>query len=264
MPHPLAIPPPTPLQPEFESLVSDARNGLCSGLGALLDSLYLYGSVSRGNARPGQSDLDLTVVLARPPSREESNALERIRLDLQARHPEVSKVDFDLGVREDVLKPANLHSWGYWIKHECRCIHGTDLALQFPAFAPSRTIALAINGDYVRALGDYAQRIDDASEPGDRKRLQREAARKLIRATNVLRAAEDSCWPRTLEEHAGNFGRHHPDMAAEIGFFLAESRAPNAPGRLFNDRLQRFVDWMQQLQPTINAQPTQSGDPVRG
>lgn len=187
-----------PLQPEFESLVSNARNGLCSGLGALLDSLYLYGSVSRGNARPGQSDLDLTVVLTRPPSREESNALECIRLDLQARHPEVSKVDFDLGVREDVLNPANLHSWGYWIKHECRCIHGTDLALQFPAFAPSRTIALAINGDYMRALGDYAQRIDDASEPGDRKRLQRGCPQADSRNECAAR-----CGRQLLAPHAG-------------------------------------------------------------
>jgi len=157
MPHPIAIPLPMPLQPEFESLVSEARDSLCSGLGTLMDSLYLYGSVSRGNARPGQSDLDLTVVLTRPPSREESNALEYIRLDLQARHPEVSKVDFDLGVREDVLKPANLYSWGYWIKHEC---------------------------------------------------------------------------------HAST-------------------------ARIFNDRLRRFVVWMQQIQPAVSVRPTPSSDPSR-
>src|SRR5260370_419775 len=52
-----------PIQPEFVDLVADARAAIASDLGEALDSLYLYGSVARGCARAGFSDLDLTVVL---------------------------------------------------------------------------------------------------------------------------------------------------------------------------------------------------------
>ena len=100
----IEVPPPRPLQPEFAGLVGDARDSLRHELGPLLDSLYLYGSVSRASATPGASDLDLTLVLSRPLAAREAESLERVRSDLQARHPEVTKVDFDLGVREDVLK----------------------------------------------------------------------------------------------------------------------------------------------------------------
>ena len=148
-----------PLQPEFVHLLDDARESPLHELGTLLHSLYLYGSVSRAAARPGLSDLDLSLVLAKPLTPAEAESLERVRTDLEARHPEVTKVDFDIGVLADVLNPAHLHSWGYWLKHECRCIYGTNLALQFDAFRPSAAIAQAVNGDYVQLLHNYAKRI---------------------------------------------------------------------------------------------------------
>lgn len=238
--------PPTPLQPAFEPLVNAARNRLCAGLGPLLDSLYLYGSVARGHAQAGQSDLDLTLLLVRPLTPLEGEQLEQIRQQLEACHPEVSKVDFDVGVCADALSPANRDSWGYWLKHECRCIYGADRSLQFPPFRPSPAIAQALNGDYVLTLEGYAQRILQARAPAQIARWQKEAARKLVRATHVLRPPSDSAWPRTLEEYAAYFARHHPRMAAQIGFFLTQARTPDAPPALFAGELARFVAWMQQ------------------
>ena len=65
-----------PIQPKFVDLVADARAAIASALGEALDSLYLYGSVARGCARAGFSDLDLTVVLVRSLSGQESARLE--------------------------------------------------------------------------------------------------------------------------------------------------------------------------------------------
>lgn len=240
----IEIPPAVALQPEFEPLVMEARAVLRAGLGELLDSLYLYGSVSRGYAQPGQSDLDLTLVLARPLFPQERESLECMRLQLQERYPVASKVDFDLGLRDEVLHPDNVNSWGYWLKHECRCIDGTDLALQFSAFRPSAAIARAINEGYSQALADYAHRISAANSHEEMRRLQKEAARKLVRATNVLRPESDSYWPRTLEDHAAYFSGRYPDMAAPMAFFLKQARAPDAQATVFIEKLAWFTQWM--------------------
>lgn len=234
-----------PVQPEFQRLVDDARAAIASDLGEALDSLYLYGSVARGCARAGFSDLDLTIVLTRPLSGQESARLEQLRQDLQLRHSEVVKIDFDLGTRQEVLDPAHLYSWGYWLKHECRCIHGADLAQQFEAFEPSRAIAQAVNGDYVQVLNDYLQRIAATRDDTEALRLQREAARKLIRATNVLRPCSGGFWPRTLEEFADCFAQLHPEMAQPMAFFLVQARTTNAPKTVFSNRLLEFLKWMQ-------------------
>lgn len=243
-----------PIQPEFVDLVADARASITSALGEALDSLYLYGSVARGCARAGFSDLDLTVVLVRSLSGQESARLEQLRQDLQLRHTEVVKIDFDLGTRQEVLDPAHLYSWGYWLKHECRCIHGEDLAQQFEAFEPSRAIAQAVNGDYVQVLNDYLQRIAATRDDMEALRLQREAARKLIRATNVLRPCSGGFWPRTLEEFAGYFSERHPELAESIDFFLIQARAPCMPKTLFSARLSSFLEWLHRQQQLLASE----------
>lgn len=248
MPTCIEILPPKPLQPEFVDVVNDALESLRRELGAVLHSLYLYGSVSRANAHPGKSDLDLTLVLSRSLAPQETHSLERVRTGLQDRHPEVSKVDFDIGVLDDVLNPDNLNSWGYWLKHECRCIHGADLALRFQAFPPSRSIAQAINGDFVQALSDYVTRISHAEGSEAMQRLQKEAARKLVRATNVLRPLSDSYWPVSLADYAEYFSASHPEMTGQIEFFLTHANAPYASSEVFNEKLVFFLAWMKKCE----------------
>ncbi|WP_174979397.1 nucleotidyltransferase domain-containing protein [Pandoraea communis] len=234
-----------PIQPEFALLVADACESIASGLDELLDGLYLYGSVARGCAVPGRSDLDLTLVLTRQPSAQESPRIETLRQGLEACHFEVAKIDFDIGTRADVLNPANLYSWGYWLKHECRCVHGNDLAQRFDTFIPSRAIAESVNGDYFQVLNEHAHRIAGASHPDTESRLMKEAARKLIRSTNILRTSSDPFWPRTLEEHVSHFSAGYPKMADQLEFFLTQARAPQTSATLFNVNLSRVIGWMQ-------------------
>lgn len=212
-PNTIDLFPSPPLQAAFVALVADALASLQQTLDPLLHSVYRYGSVARATATPGVSDLDLTLVLTRALATDEAALLEQQRLALQARNPNVSKVDFDIGVMADVRNPAHLHSWGYWLKHECRCIHGADLGQQFAAFAPSIGVARAVNGDYVQVLKGYTAGIAAAQDLATLRRLQKEAARKLVRATNVLRPAEGGDWPRSLEDYARYFSKRFPDMA---------------------------------------------------
>ena len=186
-----------PLQPEFAALVDDACASLSALLGDALDSLYVYGSVARGTARPGRSDLDLALILSRPLTPPEATALAQLRTDLQVRYPEVTKIDIDPGQRAEALAPPQPNAWAYWLKHECRCLWGDDLGARLAPFTPARALAVAINGDWAQVLAGYATRIAAAPTEGERLRPQKEAARKWLRATNVLRPPEGGDWPRT-------------------------------------------------------------------
>lgn len=236
--------PRTPVQPAFRGVLQDA----CATLGAqavdLLDGIYVYGSVARGQATPGLSDLDLTLVLRQSATPADSSMLELLRLALQARHTVVCKIDFDIGHRAQVLAPGNVNSWAYWLKHHCRCIWGNDLASHFAPFQPSRAIALAVNDGFGAALDHYAQQIAQAQEDGERQRLQREAARKLIRATAVLRSEQEASWPQTLEQHAALLLQRYPRMRSRIDFFLAHAGQTAAPDAAFAARLRRFSRWL--------------------
>lgn len=224
---------------------------LLDPLGHRVDSAYLYGSVARGEAVLGRSDLDVVLVLAGKPALQDDVHIEAARRALESRHPEVLKVDFDVGFLEEVLAPENLHRWGFWLKHHCRCIYGDDLARNLAPFRPSRKIARAVNGDFYDVLDGYARRIRIESDAAAIARLAREASRKLIRATNVLRPVASGSWPESLEDHFALFVETYPQRAQEAAFFRSFAALPeNEPSQVvttdFVDRLRAFSAWMQQ------------------
>ncbi|UVL00749.1 nucleotidyltransferase domain-containing protein [Pseudomonas sp. B21-048] len=231
------------VQPQFQDLLADVCMTLTRSE-LLLDGIYLYGSVARGNAVPGVCDLDLTLVLHSPPAPQDLEMLESKRRTLESRHAEVIKIDFDIGSRSEVLATDNRLSWGYWLKHHCRCIWGNDLTNRFDRFKPSRDIAIAVNGDFESVLTRYADLIDQAATSTQSLRLQREASRKLIRSTQVLRSERDSMWPHTLEEHVELFIQHYPCMSMQISFFLSQARNPCAKPKEFTTQLHSFLTWM--------------------
>lgn len=230
------------LQPQFQALLDDACASLAQS-GPLLDGIYLYGSIARGDARPGVSDLDLTLVLRDPPAAQEMQTLEAVRVSLEARHPEVIKIDFDIGWRTEVLAPENRFSWGYWLKHHCRCLWGNDLTERFEPFRPSLAIAKAVNADFEATLTRYATLIDNATSDAASCRLQREASRKLVRATHVLRPEHELRWPQTLDEHVELFVQRYPSLQPQADFFLSQAKKP-ACDETFSTRLREFLAWM--------------------
>lgn len=233
-----------PLQPAFQSVVDDLCAAVRGPLADLVDSAYLYGSVARAHAMPGRSDLDAVLLLVEPPSAAQLERLEGARLALQQRHPEVSKVDFDLGSLAEVLAAENLERWGFWLKHHCRCIAGPDRAQAFPLQRPSRSIALAVNGDFPEVLSDYARHIAAPADGAQARALMRQAARKAIRATNVLRAEHATSWPESIADHVLQFTASFPDWHDEIHYLSAQHEQPQAEPREFAQRLMRFADWM--------------------
>lgn len=233
----------TPVQREYQPLLAEVCASLSTeDLG--LDGIYLYGSVARGDATAGASDLDLTLVLREPATADLLARLEAVRCALEQRHPHVTKVDFDIGHRAQVLAAENRNRWGFWLKHQCRCVWGEDLSVHFERFRPSRDIALTVNGDFHTVLSTYLTRIACADTETQRLRLQREASRKLIRSTHILRSEEASTWPHTLEEHVAMFVRGYPQRVTHIAFFLFEARNPGATMENFITRLRAFLDWM--------------------
>lgn len=231
------------VQEQYEPLLEAVRSRLDPKSFTLVHSVYVYGSVASGRAVAGRSDLDLSLVLRDPPSSVDSSLVEGIRQEIESTHPIVTKVDFDVGVLCDVLSTENGLAWQYWLKHHCRCIAGRDLAGDFPLFRPSRKLALAINGDFEKVLQRY-QKLLSTEQPADFGRFIREASRKLIRSTNVLRSETGINWPETLEEHVTLLLRNYPERGDDMRYFLEQALKPDEDPKRFATRLGMFSEWM--------------------
>lgn len=240
----ITTPPAGPLQNAFQPVVNDLINQLTHSQPALIHSIYVYGSVAQGCAVAGRSDLDISLILIRAAKVDEQQALADLRLNLALTHPVVSKIDFDIGTLEEVQNPANHNNWGYWLKHHCRCVYGEDLRAQFPLFRPSRTVAVALNGDMVSVLNRFIGQLRKSPPGPERLFIQRAAARKLVRSTNMLRQDNDPDWPDTLEENAARFVTRYPEQSDEMGYLLTESHSPTDAPERFIQRAEGFMAWL--------------------
>jgi len=237
----IACLPATPLQPAFRPVVDNVIDLLCARLGAQVHSIYLYGSVAKGTAVAGVSDLDVCLITQCAMNAAERDLLRVIAEHVQAQHPLISKVDFDCGTLAEALAVENRFSWGYWLKHQCRCVAGEDLSLRFTPFAPSRAIAVAVNGDFIPVVQGYLQQL---AEAGNARQIQRAAARKLLRATNLLRSDEDNDWPETLEEYASRVVRRFPQQQQAIAWLLQQCHTPEGDTAHFTARLNALMRWL--------------------
>lgn len=212
----IPVPQNVPIQDEFMPVIADVCRHLKNEAADLVHSAYVYGSISTGLAIPMVSDLDLTLLLYAKATEADQNRLEHIRQMIENCHSVVSKVDFDIGTVDQITAP----------------------------FKPSRVIALIVNGDFRQVLERYGEKITACTSATLSQRLRREAARKAIRLTNILRHETDVDWPLTLDDYAERFRSLFPEKKAEMQFFLKEARTPAPQVDDFVRRLLAFVDWM--------------------
>lgn len=231
-------------QPAFSQLVADVVQTLTTTFPDLIHSVYVYGSIIDATATERLSDLDLTVIYYLEPDADATAKIDVIKTVLEQDHPVVSKIDIDPGVLEEVMLPANGIRWGYWLKHQCVCVYGEDLRDRFEPFRPSRDIAIAVNGDFLEVLNGYVALMKSTLKPAQRHVLQRSAARKAIRSTNILREDNDQDWPVTLKELAEKFNDRYPALAEEMDYLLSISYRPRGDISVFTSRIITFTHWL--------------------
>lgn len=184
------------ITPDYRKLIDDLLCQLQTCLGDKLHSVYLYGSVARGDARQYQSDLDLSLVFNQELTEQEQHALKGIQRTTQQRYDFVTKIDFDPGIIHQVLLPEEKYRWHFWLKHCCCCIYGEDLSRQFAWQKPSLAIAYALNSDLDEFLHQRLNRLTDENSA----RVGREVAKKLLRSVYGIVAIEDRSWYASLSQ----------------------------------------------------------------
>ncbi|ELP5727566.1 nucleotidyltransferase domain-containing protein [Vibrio vulnificus] len=203
---------PTHIQPEFKTVVDAVVAELLSQLPDHIDGIYLYGSVARGNAVAGHSDLDISIVLKTPISHTQRAIFQTISAAIAKAYPQVSKLDIDPGYLNDILTPQEKYHWQFWLKHCCCCIWGNDLSVQFQPYKPSLEIALALNGDLPSFLEKMAPSFADMSEANIVKVL----GKKLVRAAYYFVAEKDGSWYTDLSQCIRVAKEYYPNQRDDL------------------------------------------------
>lgn len=203
---------PKNIAPEFQGAVNAVIDSLLSELPNQIDGIYLYGSVPRGTAIVGRSDLDVSVVLATPVGQREEEVFNRLSNTIPKAYPQVSKLDVDPGFLRDVLLPQEKYHWHFWLKHCCCCVWGNDLSAGFPLYKPSNEIAQALNGDFSTFLEQMTPSFESMSDADVTKVI----GKKLVRAAYYFVAEKDCSWYTDLSQCVAVAKRYYPNLGDDI------------------------------------------------
>lgn len=143
---------PSRVQPDFAPLVERYVVRAREVLGPALDSVYLYGSIPRGTARPGVSDLDGQLLLTREPTPEDLAAVEGLEAELAAAHPQVSVVEILVDARSALTDPGDRHDGGFHVRVLCTPFWGPDAGVEVAPHRPDLALATGVQGDWRAAL----------------------------------------------------------------------------------------------------------------
>lgn len=204
------------VRPPFRPVVAAARERLLRVFGGRMAGAYLYGSIPRGTARVGRSDLDLLVALRDEPTEADRGDARELGEVLDARFPEIDGVGTLLFSRARLLSKQETYDLGWFVACLCTPLLGEDLAEHLPRYRPDSLLARETNGDLPQHLPRWRTRIAEAATHDARRTLVRGVSRHLVRTGFTLVMPRWNGWTSDLREMAEAFAAYYPERGAQM------------------------------------------------
>jgi uncharacterized protein len=239
----------------FIPLVDAARTRIAEAFGsARLHSAYLYGSIPRGTAIPGVSDLDLQFALHEEPTETDRADATTIEAALNRAFPQIDGVGILLSSTRTLLSDGERHDGGFFIACLCAPLLGPDFAAQLPRYRPTSLLARETNGDLARVLPRWRGRAAEAATDADRKILSRAVARRIVRTGFTLIMPRWGGWTSDLNASAELFGSYYPERAQQMSVAAATGRTPSADPTVLTMLIDDLGPWLATVYTAVHGE----------
>ncbi|MDX3830881.1 nucleotidyltransferase domain-containing protein [Streptomyces europaeiscabiei] len=228
----------------FRPVVAAARGRVLDVFGGRLHSAYLYGSIPRGTARPGRSDLDLLLALREEPTEADRTAARALDEAWDTAFPQIDGAGTLLVSRAQELSDLERYDLGWFVACLCTPLLGEDLAQDLPRYRPGSLLARETNGDLALQLPRWRERVARATTDDARRVLVRGCSRRLVRTGFTLVMPRWNGWTSDLHEMAEAFGEYYPERAAQMRAAAVAGYEPGARADVLRAYLDDLGPWL--------------------
>ncbi|WP_225803110.1 nucleotidyltransferase [Streptomyces sp. NK15101] len=226
----------------FAPVVAAARARIAEAFGPeRLHSAYLYGSVPRGTAVVGVSDLDVQLALHEEPTEADRAAAREIEAALDRDLPQIDGAGILLSSTGTLLSDLERHDLGFFVACLCTPLLGPDLAEELPPYRPTSLLARETNGDLALLLPGWRAR---AAGDTDLRALGRAVGRRLVRTGFTLVMPRWGGWTSDLDRSAAIFGVAYPDRADQIRLAVRAGRSPGPRPAVLRMLVEDLAPWL--------------------
>lgn len=232
------------IQKAYQPVLKDLISIFTGEFTTQLDSLYIYGSVAKGKAVVGHSDLDVCVIFKYQIEHLDQKIAE-IKASLIESYPFIAKIDVDVGYLSEVLHEKNKRRWGAWIKFFCTNIYGRDLSCFFQDIEIDRQVIRAINDGYHEEIQAYLYALEVKNKPqAELLSLKKSLIKRMIRLLPLtLNNIED--WPLSLNGTIEQTIQAYPQQKNRLYFLLQELDHPSLVDVFLLNQLTETYTWIE-------------------
>ena len=232
------------IQKAYQPILKDLISVFAREFTIELDSLYIYGSIAKGKAVVGQSDLDICVVFKHEITNLDQKIAE-IKVKLITRYPFIPKIDVDVGYLKDVLDEKNKKRWGAWVKFFCTNIYGRDLTHFFQEITIDREVIQAINQGYDEEIQTYLALLNlNQGAEKEMLHLKKSLIKRVIRLL-PLTLNEIDGWPLSLNDTIDQTIQVYLQQKDRLYFLLQELDKPTLTNVISLNRLRETYVWIE-------------------
>jgi uncharacterized protein len=218
----------------FWPVVEAARTELATAFGGRrMHSAYLYGSIPRGTATPGTSDLDLLVALNQEPAPADRSRADAAERGLDRSFDVINGAGLLLYSAATLLSELERNDLGFFVACLCTPLTGPDLGGRLARYRPTSLLARETNGDLALVIPRWRSRLAGAGTPQERGQLTRGVGRRLARTGFTLVMPRWGGWTSDLAECAEAFATYYPGPRA--GQMRVAARLGRAPSGGIDD-----------------------------
>ncbi|MBV9790545.1 MAG: hypothetical protein JOZ51_20295, partial [Chloroflexi bacterium] len=235
---------PDKILPPYQPAVAAAVAAYREHLSAQLVGVYVRGTVPRGQAVLGVSDLDCFAVVSGDPEHVDGSWLKAAGAEIARQHPIVSDVQLEIWPLDEVLVTDRFNEMSFLLKTQSACVWGDDLAPQLPRFKPDVIVA---NNDISQIRPDIEEAIAALQADGSPDRVVywcRRIMKNMLRAGFSLVMLSEGVFTRDLKLCYEFFARYYPAQEPEMRRVLELAIQPTTEREVVLERLTTFGAWM--------------------
>lgn len=235
---------PEKISPLYAMLVDEITAAYLDHLGGCVRGVYVRGTVARGIAVEGISDIDDFALLDRDPSGLDLSWAEGASEYLRARHPFVTGVGLECLGPKDIGSTDRFSETALLTVTQTACVWGEDVAAGLPRYRPGVLVA---KNDIVQIEADIeeaAAGIERDSCPENTLYWCRRTAKNIVRTGFSLTITEQPRFTRDLYPCYATFGRLHSERRSGMRFALEYALDPSPEAENVLSFLKGFGGWM--------------------
>jgi len=196
----------------WREVVDEINEAYRSHLGSSLHSAYVRGSVARGTAIAGISDIDTFAVISTSRWKIDLSWAGEVQRRLDEKYPFQTGVELQFVTCQEVRDPANSTSIGFVMKHLSACTWGVDLAEQLAPYKPGRYLVEGIHS-VETSIKQFRSACRRPLDQDQTRKLCQWLMKKIVRTGFLLVTERERSFTRDLYPSYAAFATHYPEQA---------------------------------------------------